>query len=445
MTNIENIKDIKFLFIQLGCSKNRVDGEIMISSLCENGAIPVDNEDDADVIIINTCGFIEDAKKEAIDEILSAIATQKKVIVTGCLAQRYKKEILENFPEVFGVVGVFDTDKIVNCVANAVNGEKNEYFETKKAIPFEDVRPRVLTTPFYYSFLKIADGCSNGCSYCTIPKIRGKYVSEPLEKLVKEANFLSENGVTELIVIAQDTSRYGLDLYGEKKLTALLEKLEEIDGFKWIRLHYLYPEAVTDELLDFIANSKKVIPYFDIPIQHINDRILELMNRKTSKEEIIALLKKIKTKIPQSVLRTSLISGFPSETLEEHLELLDFVKQGWFDRLGVFPYSREEGTKASQITKKVRRSEKNRRADEIMKAQMEISLLKNRKKIDKTYEVLVEGIDTVNNIYFGRTYMDSPDIDGTVYFTANSPVDIGKYVNVKITAYDNYDLTGELV
>lgn len=445
MTNIENIKDIKFLFIQLGCSKNRVDGEIMISSLCENGALPVDNEDDADVIIINTCGFIEDAKKEAIDEILSAIATQKKVIVTGCLAQRYKKEILENFPEIFGVVGVFDTDKIVNCVANAVNGEKNEYFETKKAIPFEDVRPRVLTTPFYYSFLKIADGCSNGCSYCTIPKIRGKYVSEPLEKLVKEANFLSENGVTELIVIAQDTSRYGLDLYGEKKLTALLEKLEEIDGFKWIRLHYLYPEAVTDELLDFIANSKKVIPYFDIPIQHINDRILELMNRKTSKEEIIALLKKIKTKIPQSVLRTSLISGFPSETLEEHLELLDFVKQGWFDRLGVFPYSREEGTKASQITKKVRRSEKNRRADEIMKAQMEISLLKNRKKIDKTYEVLVEGIDTVNNIYFGRTYMDSPDIDGTVYFTANSPVDIGEYVNVKITAYDNYDLTGELV
>lgn len=442
MTNIE---DIKFLFIQLGCSKNRVDGEIMISSLCENGAIPVDNEDDADVIIINTCGFIEDAKKEAIDEILSAIATQKKVIVTGCLAQRYKKEILENFPEVFGVVGVFDTDKIANCVANAVNGEKNEYFETKKAIPFEDVRPRVLTTPFYYSFLKIADGCSNGCSYCTIPKIRGKYVSEPLEKLVKEANFLSENGVTELIVIAQDTSRYGLDLYNEKKLTELLEKLEEIDGFKWIRLHYLYPEAVTDELLDFIANSKKVIPYFDIPIQHINDRILALMNRKTSKEEIIALLKKIKAKIPQSVLRTSLISGFPSETLEEHLELLDFVKQGWFDRLGVFPYSREEGTKASQITKKVRRSEKNRRADEIMKAQMEISLLKNRKKIDKTYEVLVEGIDTVNNIYFGRTYMDSPDIDGTVYFTANSPVDIGEYVNVKITAYDNYDLTGELV
>lgn len=439
---MKSIENIKFLFIQLGCSKNRVDGEVMISSLCENGAIPVDSEENADVIIINTCGFIEDAKKEAIEEILSAIDTGKKVIVTGCLAQRYKEEILQNFPEIYGVVGVFDTDKIVECVENAVKCKKKEYFETKKAVLFEDVRPRVLTTPFYYSFLKIADGCSNGCSYCTIPKIRGKYVSEPLEKLEKEAQFLSENGVTELIVIAQDTSRYGLDLYNEKKLCELLMRLEKIDGFKWIRLHYLYPEAVTDEMLDFIANSKKVLPYFDIPIQHINTEVLARMNRKVTKEDIIALLRKIKTKMPNSIIRTSLISGFPTETLENHRELLDFVKQGWFDRLGVFPYSAEEGTKANSIKPKVKKGERKRRAEEIMEAQMKVSLQKNKEKIGKTYEVLVEGIDTVNNIYFGRTYMDSPEIDGTVYFESQNNPDIGEYVNVKITDCDNYDLTG---
>lgn len=440
---MKNIENIKFLFIQLGCSKNRVDGEIMIASLSQAGAIPVDNEDDADVIIINTCGFIEDAKKEAIEEILTAVDTGKKVIVTGCLAQRYKDEIKSNIPEVFGVVGVFDTDKIIECVYNAVKGEKTDFYNTKKAIACNNVKPRVLTTPFYYSFLKIADGCSNGCSYCTIPKIRGKYVSEPIEKLVKEANWLSENGISELIVIAQDTSRYGIDIYGEKKLTSLLTELEKIDSFKWIRLHYLYPEAITDEMLDFIKNSKKVIPYFDIPIQHINNRILSLMNRKVTRENIESLFYKIKTKIPNSVLRTSLISGFPSETIEEHNELLEFVKEGYFDRLGVFPYSSEEGTKASRITGKVPKKERKRRADEIMKAQMEISLKKNKEKINKTYEALVEGIDTVNNVYFGRTYMDSPDIDGVVYFESENQCDIGDYVKVKITGCDNYDLTGK--
>ena len=440
---MKNIKDIKFLFIQLGCSKNRVDGEIMISSLSQAGAIPVDNEDDADVIIINTCGFIEDAKKEAIEEILSAVDTEKKVIVTGCLAQRYKNEIMENIPEVSGVVGVFDIDKITECVYNAVKNQKTDFFDTKKSVLYEDVRSRVLTTPFYYSFLKIADGCSNGCSYCTIPKIRGKYVSEPIEKLVKEAKWLSENGITELIVIAQDTSRYGLDIYGEKKLTALLNELEKIEGFKWIRLHYLYPEAITDEMLDYIKNSKKIIPYFDIPIQHINDRILSLMNRKVSKNDIINLFEKIKTKMPGSVIRTSLISGFPSETIEEHNELLEFVKKGYFDRLGVFPYSSEEGTQASRIKGKIPKKERQRRADEIMQAQMEISLNKNKIKKGKTFDVLVEGIDTINNIYFGRTYMDSPEIDGTVYFSSENPCDIGDYVKVKITDCDNYDLTGE--
>ncbi len=441
---MKNIKGIHFLFIQLGCSKNRVDGERMISSLIDSGAIPVDTEEKADVIIINTCGFIEDAKTEAIGEILNAVESGKKVIVAGCLAQRYKEEIMENIPEVDAVVGIFDTDKITDAVYEAVKGKKSTWYETKKLSP-SCASERTLTTPFYYSYLKIADGCSNGCSYCTIPKIRGKFVSEPMEKVIQEAKWLSENSVTEIIVIAQDTSRYGLDLYKEKKLPELIRELDKTEFIKWIRIHYLYPEAITDELLTEIKNSKKVLPYFDIPIQHINNRILSLMNRKTTKEEIISLLKKIKKMMPQSVIRTSLISGFPSETEEEHKELVEFVKESYFDRLGVFPYSTEEGTKASKIKGKLSKKIKNARAAEIMAVQSEVSLLKNKEKIGKIFEVLVEGYDTINDVYFGRTYMDSPEIDGTVYFKANTKTDIGEYINVRITDCDSYDLIGETV
>ena len=416
----------------------------MISQLINADAVPVDTDEKADVIIINTCGFIEDAKKEAISEILNAVETGKKVIVAGCLAQRYKEEILLNIPEADAVVGIFDTDKITDAVYEAINGKKSTWYDSKKLAP-SCTTPRTLTTPFYYSYLKIADGCSNGCSYCTIPRIRGKFVSEPMEKVIEEAKWLSENSVTEIMVIAQDTSRYGLDLYGEKKLPELLKKLDEIEYIKWIRLHYLYPEAITDELLLTIKNSKKILPYFDIPIQHINNRILSLMNRKTTKEEIISLINKIKKLMPESIIRTSLISGFPSETEEEHNELLEFVKEGYFDRLGVFPYSTEEGTKASKIKGKLTKKIKNARAGEIMKAQSEISLLKNKEKIGKIFEVLVEGYDTINDVYFGRTYMDSPDIDGTVYFKANEKTDIGEYINVKITDCDSYDLIGESV
>jgi len=441
---MKNIKGINFLFIQLGCSKNRVDGERMISSLINAGAVAVDTEEKSDVIIINTCGFIEDAKREAIDEILNACQSGKKVVVAGCLSQRYKEEIRENIPEVDAVVGIFDTDKIVSAVFEAVNGKKTSYYETKKLSP-SCTEPRTLTTPFYYSYLKIADGCSNGCSYCTIPKIRGKFVSEPMEKIIEEAKWLEENSVTEIMVIAQDTSRYGLDLYKEKKLPELLKELDKLKYIKWIRLHYLYPEAITDELLYTIKESKKILPYFDIPIQHINNRILSLMNRKTTKEEIIALFKKIKALMPESVIRTSLISGFPSETEEEHTELLSFVKEGYFDRLGVFPYSTEEGTVASKIKGKLTKRVKTARANEIMKAQSEISFMKNKEKIGKIFEVLVEGYDTFNDVYFGRTYMDSPEIDGTVYFKANTKTDIGEYVNVRISNCDNYDLIGETV
>ena len=430
----------KILWIQLGCSKNKVDGEIMITALQNAGYLMVDNEEDADVIIINTCGFIKTAKEEAISEILNAASYGKKVIVAGCLSGRYQNEILENFPEVDGALGIHDTANIVETVSGVLKGERVAYFSKTEAEP--NYCERVLTTPFYYAFLKIADGCSNGCSYCAIPKIRGKYVSRPMESIIKEAKWMATQGVTEVIVIAQDTTRYGVDLYGENRLVPLLRELETIEGIRWIRLHYLYPESVTDELLDLISDSKKILPYFDIPIQHCNDRILSLMNRRTNKEEILTLLHKIKTKMPDATIRTSLISGFPSETVEEHEELVAFVKQGFFDRLGVFPYSTEEGTRAARITGKLKTHEKVRRSNEIMKLSSQVSLQKNKQKIGKTYEVLVEGIDTVNNIYFGRTYMDSPEIDGTVYFEADFPVDIGEYITVKITGCDQYDLSG---
>ncbi len=438
------MKKANVLFVQLGCSKNKVDGEIMMTNLQNAGFSLVDTEEKSDVIVINTCGFIEAAKEEAIGEILNAISYRKKVIVTGCLAQRYQDEILENFPEVDAVLGIRDLDKIASVTEKVLAGEKCAYFsKTEEKEP--NYKDRVLTTPFYYAFLKIADGCSNGCSYCAIPKIRGKYVSRPMESVVAEAKAMAEQGVTEVIVIAQDTTRYGLDLYGEKKLVPLLSELETIEGIRWIRLHYLYPEAVTDELLDKIAGSEKILPYFDIPIQHCNDRILSLMNRRTNKAQILELLHKIKTKMPNSTIRTSLISGFPSETVSEHEELVSFVKQGYFDRLGVFAYSTEEGTRAARITGKLKKSEKTRRVNEIMALSSQISLQKNKKKIGHTFTVLVEGIDTVNHIYFGRTYMDSPEIDGTVYFEADFPVDIGEYVLVEITGCDHYDLSGTAI
>lgn len=430
------------LFIQLGCSKNKVDGEIMIAALTSNGFQMVDTEEKADIIIINTCGFIESAKKEAIDEIINAINTGKKVIVAGCLAERYKEEILAQFPEVLGVIGVFDIDKIVTLVNKVIKNERATYFNSTMLAPI-DFNERVITTPFYYAFLKISDGCSNHCSYCAIPKIRGKYISRDINSLYEEAQILASNGATEIIVIAQDTTRYGLDLYKEKMLIPLLTKLESIADINWIRLHYMYPEAVDSALIDYISKSKKVLPYFDIPLQHINDRILNLMNRRTNKAQIINLLDEIKTKIPNAVIRTSLISGFPTETKAEHKELVSFVRKGYFDRLGVFPFSSEEGTKAAKIVGKLTKKIKTDRANEIMKTQMKISLSKNKSKKGEIHTILVEGIDTINQVYFGRTYMDSPDIDGNVYFKSNADIEIGEYVKVKITGYDTYDLVGE--
>lgn len=428
------------LFVQLGCSKNRVDGEIMITHLTNAGFTMVDTEEKSNLIVINTCGFIQAAKEEAIGEILNAVSYGKKVIVTGCLSQRYQQEILDQFPEVGGVLGIHDTSSISEAATRVLSGERVAYFNKQEPEP--DFAHRVLTTPFYYAFLKIADGCSNGCSYCAIPRIRGKYVSRPMESIVAEAKELSYQGVTELIVIAQDTTRYGVDLYGENMLVPLLRQLQEIEGIRWIRLHYLYPEAVTDELIATIRDSEKILPYFDIPIQHISDRILSLMNRRTNQKQILTLLKKIKEQIPHATLRTSLISGFPTETEAEHRELVSFVKQGWFDRLGVFPYSTEEGTRAARIVGKIPKQIKTRRANQIMKLSAGISKEKNLTKIGKTYPVLVEGIDTVNRIYFGRTYMDSPEIDGTVYFEAPFSVEIGEYILVEISGCDQYDLTG---
>ena len=439
---MSKLKNIKILFIQLGCSKNTVDGERMMDALEKQGAVFTDTYEKADVVIVNTCGFIEDAKKEAINELLNAVEKGKKVIAAGCLAQRYKDEIKQLIPELSGVLGVFDCDKIVDAVYSAVNSQYCEY-TSGKSYSLTAENGRILTTPFYYSYLKIADGCSNCCSYCAIPRIRGKFVSEPMEAVIKEAENLAYNGVTELIVIAQDTTRYGIDLYKKPMLAELLQKLDEIEGFKWIRVHYMYPELIDKNLISVIKNSKKIVPYFDIPIQHINDRILKLMNRKVTKKEIINLLTMIKEEIPDAIIRTSLISGFPSETEKEHTELYNFVKKGWFDRLGVFPYSTEEGTRAAKITGKLPKRIKEKRAKEIMEIQREVSLKKNKKKKGKTFTVLVEEIDSANGIYGGRSYMDSPDIDGKVYFESKLPVDIGEYALVKIISSDEYDLAGK--
>ena len=440
---------IKVFPVSLGCSKNHCDLENMLALLKNGGYEITLAEEEADVAIINTCGFIESAKQEAIDEILNISELKegnlKKLIVTGCLAQRYGAEILDNFPdEVDAVAGVFCFDKICEIVAETLKGSRKVYLEKSDADNFNHL-PRIQTTPFYYAYLKIAEGCNNRCAYCAIPKIRGGYVSREINSLVKEAETLASNGVTELIVVAQDTTRYGIDLYGKNMLIPLLSKLTEIDGIKWIRLHYLYPEMIDEELLLFIRDNEKIVNYFDIPIQHINDRILKLMNRRSDRAQIESLMKNIRKILPDAAIRTTVITGFPSETDEEFEELYNFIKETEFDRLGSFAFSKEEGTKAYSMKPQIPKKVKQERNDRIMKLQSEIMEKNNRKQIGKVYEVLVEGFHNEYGVYFGRTYKDSVDIDGMVMFESETPIEFGDYVNVEITGADGYDLTGKII
>lgn len=431
--------------VSLGCPKNRVDTENMLGILGEKGYEIVTDPGDADIIIVNTCAFIDSAKEESINTILEMAeyknARCKKLIVAGCLAERYHEEIKKELPEVDAIVGTGDYHKIAEVINDAM-AEKNPvlYGHIDDDIP--EGLPRILSTGSSSAYLKIADGCDNKCTYCVIPKLRGKYRSRPMDDILAEATALSKEGIKELIVIAQDTTRYGYDLYGTETLSKLLTHLSEIDGIRWIRVHYMYPESITDSMVDVFAKNEKVVKYMDIPIQHINSRILKLMGRKTTREQIINRLTLLKERIPDLTIRTSLIAGFPSETEEEFLELLEFVKTAKFERLGAFAYSKEENTAAAKLPDQIDEDVKIARQNMLLKAQQEISLAVQKAKIGTIVTVLVEGYDEENLMYYGRTSADSIDVDTATYFAAEDEVAIGSFVTVKILDADCYDCTG---
>ncbi len=436
--------------VSLGCSKNLVDAEEMLGIINKSGFEFVEDESEADAIIVNTCAFIDDAKKESIDCILEMAEYKKQgkdkaLIVTGCLAQRYKEEILNEMPEVDAVVGTNDFYDISKILTEIFEKKEKKVYCSDNICEVPDNIERVLTTPSYTAFLKIAEGCDNHCTYCVIPSIRGAYRSRTVESIVAEAKKLAEGGVKELIVIAQDTTRYGMDIYGKQELPHLLKMLCKIDGIKWVRLHYCYPELVTDEIIETIRSEEKICNYMDIPIQHCNNEILKKMGRRTSKEEIVSLIEKLRERIPDIVIRTSLIAGFPQETEEQAEELRDFVSEMNFDRLGIFAYSREENTPAARLDGQIDEEEKLCRRDVIMVEQAAVSEELNNKKIGKTYEVLVEGYDSIIRLYFGRSYMDSAEVDGKVFFKSSEKINEGDFVNVLIDEAMEYDLYGKKI
>ncbi len=435
--------------VSLGCPKNQVDAEIMLKKLVDEGYILVQEADKADVVIVNTCGFIEDAKRESIDAILEMVDFKedgllKKILVTGCLAQRYADEIFAEIPEVDGVIGIGANDDIVEaCNALFENDEQYSSFPEKEKLPLEG--GRILTTPEYTAYLKIAEGCSNCCTYCAIPSIRGAFRSRKMEDILEEANMLCEKGVKEIILVAQDTTKYGEDLYGELRLPQLLNELNKIEKLHWVRLLYCYPDRITDELIDAIAENDKVCNYIDIPMQHADAKILKAMNRRGSKEELLALVEKLRAKIPDIIIRTTFITGFPGETDEEFTTLSEFVNEAKLDRVGCFAYSREEGTVAYDLPDQVDPEVAAQRAEVIMNQQYRIVDEKLEALMGKTVDVLVEGYDQYTDSYYGRTYMDAPDIDNNVVFTSGYSIEDGEIVPVEIFDRDEYSLIGEAV
>ncbi|MBE6700932.1 MAG: 30S ribosomal protein S12 methylthiotransferase RimO [Ruminococcaceae bacterium] len=440
---------IKVGFVSLGCPKNTCDTEVMLGLINEAGMEIVEEDIYADVMVINTCAFIQSAKEEAIETILDVNYLKehhnlKGIVVTGCLATRYAKDIEKNLPEVDAILSAGDEGKICEAVEAAYRGEKYISFSPTENLAFGG--DRVVTTPEYTAYLKIAEGCDNRCAYCSIPNIRGKFRSREEEDIVAEAHTLFDLGVRELCLVAQDTTRWGLDLYGEYRLDKLVERLatEEGLGFKWIRLLYCYPDKITDSLIDVMAKYKNVAKYIDMPIQHINDRVLSVMNRHGGSEVIKSAVRRLRAKMPDITIRTTVITGFPTETAEEFYEMLDFVKETRFSRLGAFPYSREEGTPAYDM-KQVSVKNREKRADAIMEAQHDIHAENNEKLIGKTIEVLSEGYDPVAETYFGRSEMDAPDIDSKVYFSAKRRIRDGEFIKVEITGSLDYDLIGKQI
>lgn len=439
---------IKVGMISLGCPKNQIDAEIMLARLKDKGFALTADAGLADVVIINTCGFIEDAKKESIENILEMAQLKKEkrikgIVVTGCLAQRYFNEMSEEFPEVNCILSVGNESDIIIAVNAAYEGKKLKLESAPEKLEISG--KRIITTLPFYSYIKIAEGCDNRCSYCIIPYLRGRYRSRPIEEIVKEAEGLAQNGVKELVVVAQDTTRYGKDLYGEFALPKLLKELCKIEKLHWIRILYCYPDCVTDELIDVIASEDKIVKYIDLPIQHVSPKIVKAMNRRDSRESLEALIKKLRERIPDLTLRTTLIVGFPGETQEEFTQLCEFVREIRFERLGVFTYSQEEGTPAAKMTNQIDEEVKKRRQEVIMDEQSCIVEENNQKMLGKTIEVLCEGFDRYAECMFGRSRADAPDIDGKVFFTAEKRPKPGSFVNVKITDVCDYDLIGELV
>ena len=439
---------IKVGFVSLGCPKNLLNTERMLSLLAQDGFEIVAEDIEADVIVINTCAFIESAKKEAIDNILDIAwlkehHTLKGIVVAGCLPQRYGEEILSELPEVNCIIGTGSVDKICDAVRAAYEGTAYSAFDSVDDALFGG--ERVITTPEHFAYLQIAEGCDNHCTYCVIPSIRGKFRSRPMGELIDEARELAELGVKELCLIAQDTTRYGEDLYGTYALDSLITELSEIDGIEWIRLLYCYPDRITDGLIDVIANNKKVVKYIDMPIQHINNNILSAMNRRDTKESIIDTINKLRERVPGIVLRSTVIVGFPGETPAQFEELRKFLKEIRFERLGVFTYSREEGTPAYDLPEQVGEKTKQKRQDILMEQQERIHNECNEQYVGKTLMVLCEGYDPVAESFYGRSYADAYDIDGKIYFSSSKNVHAGQFVNVMIKEVLDYDLLGKTV
>ena len=440
---------MKILFISLGCDKNLVDTEVMLGLLASRGYEMTDDETQADIIVINTCCFIHDAKEESIQNILEMVEYKKTgqvkaLIVTGCLAERYRQEIIDEIPEVDEVLGTTAYDQILDAVDAALEGRHSVILSDPDALPLPDTK-RLVTTGGHFAYLKIAEGCDKHCTYCIIPKIRGNFRSVPMERLLKEAEELAEQGVKELILVAQETTLYGKDLYGEKSLHKLVKELCKISGIRWIRILYCYPEEITDELIQVMKEEPKVCHYLDLPIQHANDTILKRMGRRTSKQELIDIVGRLRREIPDICLRTTLITGFPGETEEQHEEVMDFVDEMEFDRLGVFTYWPEEDTPAASMPDQIDEEVKEERQAELMELQQDIAFDNAQDMVGREVLVMIEGKVADENAYVGRTYRDAPNVDGLIFINTDEELLSGDFARVKVTGAVDYDLIGELI
>ena len=439
---------MKILFISLGCDKNLVDSEVMLGLLASRGYEMIDDEQEADIIVVNTCCFIHDAKQESVDNILEMAEYKKTgklkaLIVTGCLAERYRQEIIDEIPEVDAVLGTTAYDKILDAVDEAFEGKHFLEMEDLQALPVVNTK-RQITTGGHFAYMKIAEGCDKHCTYCIIPKIRGTYRSVPMEQLIKEAEELAAQGVKELILVAQETTLYGKDLYGEKSLHKLLKELCKVSGIQWIRILYCYPEEITDELIQVIKEEPKICHYLDLPIQHANDEILKRMGRRTSKQELVDIVTKLRKEIPDICLRTTLITGFPGETEEQHQELVEFVDEMEFDRLGVFTYSPEEDTPAATMPDQIEEEVKLERQAELMELQQEVAFDTAEKMIGREMLVMIEGKIADEPAYVGRTYRDAPKVDGLIFVETGELLMSGDFAKVTVTGAEEYDLIGGL-